>query len=49
MGWSEEEDGEDGEETNWVLEGHEGGGRESRIERRGMGEEGSLVCLCFDK
>ena len=22
---------------------------ESRIERRGMGEEGSLVCLCFDK
>jgi len=45
VGWSEEENGEDSEETNWVLEGHGGGGRESKIEEW----ERKGVCLCFDK
>lgn len=37
MGSGEQENGEDGEDTNWVLEGHGGGGRGWR----------ELVCLCF--
>jgi len=36
VGSGEQENGEDGEDTNWVLEGHGGG--------RGWRE---LVCLCF--